>query len=91
MCRAQSKLSQLQQLQQKTEMQLLDAQMFSASLESELDDEDAAGIVLFHSSSTFNLLCYCDRDFYRSFSASHNISLCFRMPQFLLFDASVIL
>jgi len=40
----QSKLSQLQQLQQKTEMELLDARMFSASLENELDDEDASGI-----------------------------------------------
>ena len=45
MCRSQSKLSQLQQLQQKTEMELLDAQMFSASLENELEDEDGSGIV----------------------------------------------
>ena len=41
----QSRLSHLQQLQQKTEMELLDAQMFSASVENELDDEDANGIV----------------------------------------------
>jgi len=41
----QSRLSQMQQLQQKTEMELLDAQMFSASVENELDDEDANGIV----------------------------------------------
>jgi len=44
-CRSQSKLSQLQQLQQKTEMELLDAQMFSASLENELEDEEGSGIV----------------------------------------------
>ena len=43
-CDAQSKLSHLQQLQQKTEMELLDARMFSASLENDLDDEDANGI-----------------------------------------------
>jgi len=37
-------MSHLQQLQHKTEMELLDARMFSASLEDELDDEDASGI-----------------------------------------------
>ena len=41
----QSKLSHMQQLQQKTEMELLDARMFSASLENELDDEDGSGTV----------------------------------------------
>lgn len=39
MCDAQSKVSQLQHLQQKTEMELLDAQMFSASVDNELDDD----------------------------------------------------
>jgi len=43
---AQSKLSHLQQLYQKTEMELLDAQMFSASVDNELDDEDSSGICL---------------------------------------------
>jgi len=43
----QCKLSQLQQLQQKTEMELLDVQMFSASLDNELDDEDVNGICFF--------------------------------------------
>jgi len=45
LCCVQSRLSHLQQLQQKTEMELLDAQMFSASVENELDDEDANGTV----------------------------------------------